>query len=82
VWDLTADLPALLRDCVALLDPTSRFLILTTYAVRLSAHALGNLLAPLARHLPGTVAAGEMALREEARGLLLPTAIFAAWRGG
>lgn len=82
VWDLATDLPALLGECVGLLDPDSRFLVLTTYAVRLSAHALGNLLAPLVAHLPGTVAAGEMTLREEARGLILPTAIFAAWRRG
>lgn len=80
VWDLAVDLPALVRDCMGLLDADSRFLILTTYAVRLSAHALGNLVAPLARQLPGRVEAGEMTLREEARGLLLPTAIFAAWR--
>ncbi|MFN3371921.1 MAG: class I SAM-dependent methyltransferase [Sphingomonadaceae bacterium] len=80
VWELGADLPPLLSDCMALLDPGSRFLILTTYAVRLSAHALGNLVAALAAHLPGRVEAGEMTLREEARGLLLPTAIYAAWR--
>jgi 23S rRNA (cytosine1962-C5)-methyltransferase len=79
VWDLTADLSALLADCVKLLDADSRFLILTTYAVRLSALALEGLLAPLTAHLPGRVQPGEMALREEARGLLLPTAIFAAW---
>jgi 23S rRNA (cytosine1962-C5)-methyltransferase len=29
--------------------------------------------------LGGTVEVGEMAVREEARGLLLPTAIFARW---
>ncbi|MFN7398608.1 MAG: class I SAM-dependent methyltransferase, partial [Sandaracinobacter sp.] len=40
VWDLTADLPALLADCTKLLDADSHFLILTTYAIRLSAIAL------------------------------------------
>jgi 23S rRNA (cytosine1962-C5)-methyltransferase len=30
--------------------------------------------------LPGTVEVGELAVREEARGLLLPTAIWARWR--
>ena len=79
VWDLTTDLPALLADCVKLLDGDSRFLILTTYAVRLSALALEGLLAPLAAHLPGRVQPGEMAIREETRGTLLPTAIFARW---
>ena len=79
VWDLTTDLPALLADCVKLLDENSRFLILTTYAVRLSALALEGLLTPLAAHLPGQVQPGEMAIREETRGTLLPTAIFARW---
>ena len=79
VWDLTAHLPALLADCVKLLDADSRFLILTTYAVRLSALALDGLLTPLVAGLPGRVQAGEMTIREERRGLLLPTAIFARW---
>jgi 23S rRNA (cytosine1962-C5)-methyltransferase len=79
LWELNPDLPALLADCARLLDADSRLLILTTYAVRLSALALEGLLAPLVRHLPGQVEAGEMALREEARGILLPTAIFARW---
>lgn len=79
VWDLTRDLPGLLADCVQLLDGNSRLLILTTYAVRLSALALDGLLKPLTTHLPGSVHSGEMSLREEARGTLLPTAIFTRW---
>jgi len=82
VWDLNADLPALLAACTRLLDGTSRFLILTTYAIRLSAIALDGLLSPLVTHLEGPVQAGEMTIREEARGLLLPTAIFARWTAG
>ena len=79
VWDLPQHLPALLADCTQLLDADSRFLILTTYAVRLSALALDGLLTPLAAHLPGRVQAGEMTIREEGAGRLLPTAIFARW---
>ncbi len=81
VWDLLGDLPGLLADCARLIDRNSRFLVLTTYAVRLSALALGALLQPLTAHLPGRVSIGEMSLREERRGLLLPTAIFARWVG-
>ena len=44
-----------------------------------SESALDGLLAPLVSRLPGHVQAGEMTLREERRGLLLPTAIFARW---
>lgn len=82
VWDLPTHLPALLADCARLLDADSSFLVLTTYAVRLSAIALDGLLAPLVSRLPGHVQAGEMTLREERRGLLLPTAIFARWERG
>jgi 23S rRNA (cytosine1962-C5)-methyltransferase len=80
VWELATDLPGLLSDCVRLLDENSRFLILTTYAVRLSALALDGLLTPLTVHLPGRVQTGEMTLREETRGNLMPTAIFARWQ--
>ena len=79
VWNLATDLAALLADCTRLLDERSQFLILTTYAVRLSPLALGELLRQHAAHLPGHVVSGEMTLREEARGILLPTAIFARW---
>ena len=63
-----------------MLDADSRALFLTVYAVRLSALAIGELMAQLFADLPGTVECGELAVREEARELLLPTAIFARWR--
>jgi len=80
VWKLEEGLPGLIADCRRLLDAESRFLFLTVYAVRMSALAIGELLAQAFADLPGTVEVGEMATREEARGLLLPTAIFARWR--
>lgn len=79
VWRLEEDLPALIANCRALLDADSRFLFLTVYAVRMSALAIGELLRQAFDGLPGTVEAGELAVREEARGLLLPTAIWARW---
>ena len=53
--------------------------MLTVYAVRMSALAIGELVKQLLVDLGGTVEIGEMAVREEERGLLLPTAIFARW---
>ena len=41
--------------------------------------AIGELVRQTLADLGGTVEVGEMAVREEARGLLLPTAIFARW---
>lgn len=79
VWRLEEDLAPLLADCRRLLDHDSRFLVLTVYAVRMSALAIGELVRQICGDLGGTVEMGEMAVREEARGLLLPTAIFARW---
>ena len=79
VWRLEEHLAPLLADCRKLLDEDSRFLVLTVYAVRMSAIAIGELLTQVTADLGGRVECGEMAVREEARGLLLPTAIFARW---
>jgi 23S rRNA (cytosine1962-C5)-methyltransferase len=79
LWRLEEDLAPLLRECRKLLDSDSRFLVLTVYAVRMSALAIGELVRQCLEDLGGTVECGEMAVREEARGLLLPTAIFARW---
>ncbi|MES1974214.1 MAG: class I SAM-dependent methyltransferase [Pseudomonadota bacterium] len=79
VWRLEEGLPRLIGECRKLLDAESRFLFLTVYAVRMSALAIGELLNQALGDLGGKVEAGELAVREEARGLLLPTAIWARW---
>lgn len=81
VWELYAGLAEMIGLCRQLLDRDSRFLVLTVYAIRMSALSIGELLRQSFVDLGGDVEAGEMALREEARGLLLPTAIFARWEG-
>src|SRR3546814_10858760 len=52
-------LAPLLADCGRLLDADSRALFLTVYAVRLSALAIGELLAQTLAHLPGTIERSE-----------------------
>jgi 23S rRNA (cytosine1962-C5)-methyltransferase len=79
LWRLEENLAPLLADCRKLLDANSRFLVLTVYAVRMSALAIGELVRQTLGDLGGRVETGEMAVREEARQLLLPTAIFARW---
>ena len=79
IWRLEEHLAPLLSDCRRLLDSNSRFLVLTVYAVRMSALAIGELVKQVMGDLNGAIEMGEMAVREEARGLLLPTAIFARW---
>lgn len=79
IWRLEEHLPALIAGCRQLLDADSRCLFLTVYAVRMSALAIGEMLRQALADLPGTVEAGELGVREEARGLVLPTAIWARW---
>ncbi len=79
VWKLEEGLPGLIEDVARLLDANSRFLFLTVYAVRMSALAIGELVRQAMADKGGTVEAGELTVREEARGLELPTAIFARW---
>jgi 23S rRNA (cytosine1962-C5)-methyltransferase len=80
VWALERDLAPLLADCGRLLGAESRFLILTTYALRLSARAL---LPVMREAMPerGALDIGELGVVEEARGLVLPTALTARWLG-
>lgn len=79
VWRLEEGLPGLIADCRRLLDARSRFLFLTVYAVRMSSLALAGLVGEALADLPGTVEHGDLAVREEDAGRLLPTAIFARW---
>lgn len=85
-WRLEEQLPDLLDACQTLLrtDVNDRasakgFLIATVYAVRLSYLALAQTAQQMFEG--GAWEAGEMCLPHEGRELLLPTAIFARWRG-
>jgi 23S rRNA (cytosine1962-C5)-methyltransferase len=85
-WRLEENLPELLDACQTLLrtDVDNRasargFLIATVYAVRLSYLALAQTAQQMFEG--GVWQVGEMALPHESRDLLLPTAIFARWRG-
>lgn len=85
-WRLEEHLPELLDACQMLLrtDPSDRasvrgFMIATVYAVRLSYLALAQTAEQL--FAGGVWESGEMCLPHEGRGELLPTAIFARWRG-
>ncbi|HEY0958604.1 MAG TPA: class I SAM-dependent methyltransferase [Novosphingobium sp.] len=80
VWRLEEHLPGLVAGCRRLLDADSRFLFLTVYAVRMSSLAIAGLLAEVFTDLPGTIEHGDLAVREDGAGRLLPTAIFARWR--
>ncbi len=79
IWSLERDLPELVRLARQLVADDG-FVILTVYAIRMSAVALAGLMAEAFGDAGGTVEAGDMAVREEAGGRMLPTAIFVRWR--
>lgn len=73
-WDLFEDLPEVLEDCAALLKPQKgSFLLLTSYAIRASSMAFGQL---AAEYFEGEIETGELFVKERETGRLLPTSMF------
>lgn len=77
-WKFNYNLPELLSDCIQLLSPTAKFLIINGYATNSSALALYNLLEDNTKHLKGSIEAGELCLKQKNE-RLLSTGIFARW---
>jgi 23S rRNA (cytosine1962-C5)-methyltransferase len=82
LWQLERDFAPFLEALPAILAreagrPT--FVIATLYALRLSHVALARAMEQALGPLGGAIEAGDMALREEETGRLLPTALFARW---
>jgi 23S rRNA (cytosine1962-C5)-methyltransferase len=78
VWEVFEHLPALLRDCVALLATQRAALVLTTYAIRASALAIDGLARECFAGRAGVIESGELAVADQA-GRLLPTSLFTRW---
>jgi 23S rRNA (cytosine1962-C5)-methyltransferase len=78
VWELMQHLPPLLQECAALLAPRSS-LILTSYAIRASALAFGQLLAEVLHGREGRYDVGELAIREHEGSRRIPTSLYARW---
>lgn len=79
VWELFDHLPALLRDCAALLEPAGARLILTVYAIRASALSFHLLLQDILEDRPGMVDSGELVLAEENGQRALSTSLYSRW---
>jgi 23S rRNA (cytosine1962-C5)-methyltransferase len=79
IWALERDLPELMQLARQLLSDDAAFLVLTVYAIRMSALALDALMAEVMAGAGGHIESGDMGVREAARGLVLPTAIFGRW---
>lgn len=79
VWDFFTDVPALLRDCAALLAPSQSALVLTSYAIRASSLAIDGLVREVMAARAGSFDSGELAISEEGSGRLLPTSLYSRW---
>ncbi len=77
-WKFNQDLPGLLRDCVSLLSPEAKFLVINGYATNSSALALKNILEDSLKNRPGTIEFGELCLKQK-NNRLVSTGIFARW---
>jgi 23S rRNA (cytosine1962-C5)-methyltransferase len=79
VWDLFEDLPRLLRACEQLLDRSSSFLILNTYAIRASALSIDLIVRESLSERGGVLESGELAVSEENGDRALSMSLFARW---
>ncbi|WP_367198822.1 class I SAM-dependent methyltransferase [Amorphus sp. 3PC139-8] len=78
-WDMFESLPPLLSDLRQLVSEKAGFVVLTAYAIRASALAAHGLMAETFEGLGGTIESGDLAIREEGGGRLLPTSMFSRW---
>ena len=78
IWKFNEHMPRLVADCVSLLSPDARFLIINAYATNTSELAIKNLLEDSMKGREGTVEAGQLCLKQ-VNGRLVSTGIFARW---
>jgi len=81
VWEIYKSLPVLLDACRAVLSSQPLFVVLTVYAVKVSALHVGQALGEAVRGCGGKLEAGELVTQEESAGRLLSQAVYARWRG-
>ena len=80
VWRLFEDMPALLKDCAALLSDDASFLLLNAYAARVSGLSLAHLMAEATADRGGVIDWGELALAEDGPdGRAIGLSFFARW---
>jgi 23S rRNA (cytosine1962-C5)-methyltransferase len=68
-WKFNQDLPGLLKDCIELLSPTAKFIVINGYATNSSALALNNLLEDSLKGRGGKIEFGELCLQHPVKGL-------------
>ncbi len=79
IWEVYKSLPELLQACRAVLSETPLFVVLTVYAVKISALHINYTLAEMMQGFDGTIDCGELITQEKSAGRLLSSAVFARW---
>ncbi|MDP3379730.1 MAG: class I SAM-dependent rRNA methyltransferase, partial [Brevundimonas sp.] len=80
VWRLFEDLPGLLADCAAILEPQADFLLLNAYAARISGLSLAHLMDQATAGREGRIDWGELALAESGEnGRAIGLSFFSRW---
>ena len=80
VWRLFEDLPGLLADCAAILEPQADFLLLNAYAARISGLSLAHLMDQATAGRAGRIDWGELALAESGEnGRAIGLSFFSRW---
>ena len=79
VWEIFKLLPYLLDQCCQILSENPCFIVLTAYAIQISALSLFYSLDSISTKLGGTISCGELTLKEKIGGRNLSMAIYARW---
>jgi 23S rRNA (cytosine1962-C5)-methyltransferase len=80
VWELFESLPDLLAGCRQLLGQNPLFVVLTAYAIRLSALSVYYAVQEMLSGWQGKLETGELVLVERSAGRLISTAVYVRWR--
>ncbi len=79
MWKLESHLWKLLVECRALLSDRPLFFLINSYTSKISPLVLGNLLRELLSERGGRITTGELGLRSQCDGKVLPAGVFGRW---
>ena len=80
VWEVYKALPELLQACRGILSERPLFVVLTVYAVKVSAIHIYYALQEMVKNLGGSLECGELVTEDKSFGRLLSQAVYARWK--
>lgn len=78
-WNFNEDFPKLMKNCKQILSENPVFVLVNTYAISSSSITLANTIQGFLGDLDGSIKNGELTIKEESKGRLLSTGIWARW---